>query len=597
MSLLSFSIALALRYSVTNYNFLDHIPNLLEKVVILLVTQQAFFLIFGLYRGLWRFSSTHDLKQIIKAAFFSSLVTFILFELTGNRDMIPRSSMVIYFSLLILTAGGGRFLYRILKESKESKSSEEDVPVLIVGAGNAAEQLIRDFNRQILKQYKIVGLVDDDQKKQKRTIHGIKVLGNSSQLSNLLKKYSILKVFIAIPSAGSADVRRIVAICNSHVNIDVKILPSVQDIINNKVSISSLRQVNPIDLLGRDPVELNINLIGEMLSNKNILISGAAGSIGSELTKQILKFKPANLYLLDVSEYFLYELERKLTGYKLHTNIIPIIGDIRNKKRLEWIFSNYKVSSVYHAAAYKHVPLMEINPTEAIETNIFGTKNLAEAAIEGDVDTFVMVSTDKAVNPTNVMGTTKRIAEMVCQQLSHGRTQFTTVRFGNVLGSNGSVIPLFEEQIKNGGPVTITHKDMTRFFMSIPEAAQLILQAAIMGKGSEIFILDMGEPIKIYNFAEQMIKLSGLEPIKDIDIKITGLRPGEKLYEELLANDENTIKTSHSKVRVASGREVPKDILSYLEKLASKLHTSTLTEIKYILQECVEEYTPDIKNE
>lgn len=592
---MAFILSIALRFSLTNYNFLTKIPNLGLKVLVVLLVQQFLFITFGLYQGLWRFSSTHDLKQLIKASFLSALTSYIIISISFEENGIPRTSIFLYFCLSILFCGGGRFLYRLFKESKYTNDGAR---TLIVGAGNAAEQIIRDSKRQFDNSFEIVGLVDDTKDKQRRTIHGIKVLGDTYEIPRIVKEKNVKQVFIAIPSASSSDIRRIVTICNEVSGITVKTLPSVQDIIDGKVSVSSLRKVNPEDLLGRDPVSLDMDAIGKMITDKNILISGAGGSIGSELSKQILKFQPKNLLLLDNSEFHIYELERKIKalGHK-NTNIHTIVADIRNKERLDYIFNNNDIDTVYHAAALKQVPLMESDPTESIETNIFGTKNLANVAIENHVKRFVMISTDKAVNPTNVMGTTKRIAEMICQDLSSTKTKFTAVRFGNVLGSNGSVIPLFEEQIKNGGPVTVTHKDITRYFMSISEAAQLVLQAGSMGKGGEIFVLDMGEPIKIYEFAKQMIKLSGFEPLKDIDIKIVGLRAGEKLYEELLADEENTMETPHPSVRVACARKVADNLSDYLNELKNNLYNMNKKEIKLLLKECVVEYSPDLKEE
>lgn len=589
---ISFLVALALRYSVTQHNFIEHIPKLEQKFLIVVSCQALVFTFLGLYRGVWRFSSTHDLKQIIKASFLTTLLVTALLFASDNMSLIPRTSLAIYFCFLILSTGGGRFVYRLYKESfKRGKGNE----TLIIGAGAGAEQLIRDIKRNSYYKYKIIGLLDDNLHLKGRAIHGIKVIGTTKCLEKLPQRNSIKHVFIAIPSASSADLRRIVMTCKALKNAEVKTLPSMQDIINGRVNISSLRQVELEDLLGREPIELDLNSIGKMLTAKSILITGAGGSIGSELSLQVSKFAPSQLILLDISEFQLYEIERKLRGQFKGLKIVPIVADIRDQKRLNSIFKKLKIDIVYHAAAYKQVPLMEHNYQEAVLTNIKGTLNLANTAIQHNVSRFVMVSTDKAVNPTNVMGASKRIAEMVCQELSQNKTRFTTVRFGNVLGSRGSVIPLFEEQIKNGGPVTVTHKDITRYFMSIPEASQLILQAGSMGFGGEIFILEMGEPVKIYELAVQMISLTGLKPFEDIDIKITGLRPGEKLYEELLADEENTLKTPHPSVRVACARTVSPDLLKKIEALIESVYDTPANEYKMLLKDCVAEYTPDLK--
>ncbi len=593
VGLISFILAIALRFSLTPYNFLDKTPSIWTKVSIVIFIQASIFILFGLYRGVWRFSSTHDLKQIIKASILTTITVFLTFHLTNNIQGFPRSSFFIYCCLLILSTGGGRFIYRIIKESKQSLHGDH---TLIIGAGNAGEQLIRDIKRCHHTKYKVLGFIDDNTRLKGRSIHGLRVIGQCSNLPEIAKRFSITKVFIAIPSATSADLRRIITICESVDNLQVKILPSVADIIDGNVNVSALREVKLDDLLGRDPIELDLNSIGKMLTDKTVLISGAGGSIGSELAEQVCKFKPNHLILLDISEYFLYEIDRQLKQKFSDISIIPIVADIRSTQRIRSLLKKYSPHIIYHAAAYKQVPLMETNHIEAYETNIMGTFNLAQEAISAKVERFVMVSTDKAVNPTSIMGATKRIAEMICQEMSCSQTKFTNVRFGNVLGSNGSVIPLFEEQIKNGGPVTVTHKEITRYFMSIPEAAQLILQAGSMGYGGEIFILDMGEPIKIYDLAVKMIYLCGLKPFDDIDIKITGLRPGEKLYEELLADEENTLKTPHPSVRVACARNVPDKLIKQIKQTQTKLYEMDQKEIQIMLKEIVTEYTPDFKN-
>jgi FlaA1/EpsC-like NDP-sugar epimerase len=592
MGVVSFLAALALRYSITQYNFIEKIPALETKLILIVIIQAVVFTFFGLYRGVWRFSSTHDLKQIIKASAITTLLTTLVFHLTNNMELIPRTSLIMHFCLLVLSIGGGRFIYRMYKESQLNHEGENTI---IIGAGNAAEQLIRDIKRYYSNSYKVIGLLDDDHHLKGRSIHGHRVFGQTNLLPSLAKDLNIVKVFIAIPSATSADLRRIVTICESINNLDVKILPNVEDIINGKVTVSSLRQIKLDDLLGRDPIQLDLNSIGKMLTDKTILVSGAGGSIGSELAGQVAKFNPRRMIILDVSEFLLYEINRKLTALFPDLDIVPIVADIKNRKRIAMVMHKYMPEIIYHAAAYKQVPLMETNHAEAFETNVLGTWNLAKVAKEAKVKRFVMVSTDKAVNPTNIMGATKRIAEMICQELSDSKTKFTNVRFGNVLGSNGSVIPLFEEQIHNGGPVTVTHKDITRYFMSIPEAAQLILQAGSMGYGGEIFVLDMGDPIKIYDLAVNMIRLSGLKPFEDIDIKITGLRPGEKLYEELLADDENTLKTPHPSVRVACARNVPKDLIKQISNISQEMYNMTSKELKLRIKECVTEYSPDLK--
>lgn len=590
---LSFVLALAFRFSLTDHNWITHIPSLNEKILIILVVQTIIFTSLGLYRGVWRFSSTHDLKQVIKASALTSCTVWIAFFFSNNLEFVPRSSIVMQFCFLILGTGGGRFAYRLYKESSSSVRGKE---TLIIGAGVAAEELIRDIKRYYPEKFKLVGLLDDDIRLKGRSIHGIKVLGPTTDI----KKFSesnLKQIFIAIPTAKPAEIRRIVFLCKSLQKVEIKTLPNIEDIINGKIKTSNLREVKLDDLLGRDPIQLDLNSIGKQLTNKTVLITGAGGSIGSELATQVARFNPSKLIVLDVCEFFLYEVERKLKKQFPTINIVPYVADVKNEPRLHSVFTKDKVDIIYHAAAYKQVPLMERNYQEAVLTNVQGTLILAKSALKYKVKRFVMVSTDKAVNPTNVMGATKRIAEMICQELSSSETKFTNVRFGNVLGSNGSVIPLFEEQIKAGGPLTLTHKDITRYFMSIPEAGQLILQAGSMGYGGEIFILDMGEPIKIYDLALQMISLSGLKPFEDIEVKITGLRPGEKLYEELLADEESTLKTPHPSVRVACARKVPGDLFEKISELLSSLYTLEEDEFKLLLKKVVLEYTPEIKGQ
>lgn len=584
MAVASFMLSLGLRYGTYDLYFL-YPHKWWEKIFLVVIIQQVVFYSMGLYKGMWRFSSTHDLKLIIKSATITALLTFVAFFLTNNLFQIPRSVVFIYWFILIVSCGGGRFLYRLYKDNRYGT---DGVASLIIGAGSAGEQLARDFKRNPDLNVKVVGFLDDDLKKINRTIHGISVKGEIKDLEKWTEQLNVKKVFIAIPSAHSPLIRKISNLSKG-LDVELKILPQLGD-------ISNLRSVNPEDLLGRKPVNLDMDALGKILTNKVIMITGAGGSIGSELCHQVARFQPKNIILFEQSEFSLYEIERKLQLKFPHIDLIPVIGDVRERERVRVVIKKYHPQIIYHAAAYKHVPMMEENPLECIKTNIGGTKILAEEATNANVERFVMISTDKAVNPTNVMGATKRIAEMICQELN-GKTKFMTVRFGNVLGSAGSVIPLFEEQIRDGGPVTVTHPEITRYFMSIPEATQLVMQAGSMGQGGELFVLEMGSPVKIYDLAKEMIHLTGLKLDEDIKIIFTGLRAGEKLYEELLTNDENTLPTAHPLVRVACARVVSENLNTKILELLALNQGIPGSEVKLKLKSLVEEYIPHLELE
>ncbi len=569
--------------------------SLYQKIIIVVLSQQLIFFFVGLYKGLWRFSSTHDLKLVIKAVTWTTFVTYSLLFVTQNLDHVPRSTVFIFWILSLVSVGGGRFIYRMLKDSRTGSGEKK---AIIIGAGIAGEQLAREFRRRPNLNTNIVAFIDDDESKIGRTIHGIPILGNLGNVESLIQKHGASLIFLAMPKADSKLIWSLVNSINNVEGVEIRTLPSIDELPDNKVDISSLRKVNPEDLLGRNPVQLDINEIGKLLTDEVVLVTGAGGSIGSELCKQIGKFNPRQVILFDSSEFSLYEIHRTMCDSFSEIETIPLVGDIRDAEKVNWTLKKYSPSIIYHAAAYKHVPLMEEgeNIIECIRTNIHGTKTLAEAAIANKVKRVVMISTDKAVNPTNVMGATKRIAEMVCQS-KESATKFMTVRFGNVLGSAGSVIPLFEEQIQKGGPVTVTHPDIVRYFMSIPEASQLVMQAGAMGKGGEIFLLEMGDPIKIHDLAKKMIKLSGHEPNVDIAITFTGLRPGEKLFEELLSSDENTLETSHQLVRVSCARKVTDNLDDYLKVLLSFNLDTEDKEIKSFIKKIVSEYTPYFSDE
>ena len=559
----------------------DHIEVLQKTLLWVIPVQVTAFLAFGLYRGIWRYASLPDLRRILLAVLTATavvpLILFLLQVLVG----IPRSILLLDPILLLLMMGGSRLIYRIWKEGQLSGlKNSQGPPVLILGSGDAAISLIKDLGRST--EWRVVGLLDDNPDRHRMILHGSKVLGRIDELPALTKKLGVAHVIIAMPSASHSARRRALEICAAS-EIKALTVPSYGDLISGKVTVSQIRKVELDDLLGRDSVILdNVGLQG-LLTGKTVLVTGAGGSIGSELCRQIEKFAPARLVFFDLNELALYNIEQEFRCDFPNMPMVFMIGDVKNSARLTQVFEQFRPTVVFHAAAYKHVPLMEQeNAWQAVLNNVLGTHVLAQAAVTHGVERFILISTDKAVNPTNVMGASKRLAEMVCQALqqvicSAGKNghidgkpemHFVIVRFGNVLGSTGSVVPKFHEQIAKGGPVTVTHPEITRYFMSIPEAAQLVLQAGFMGGengGGEIFVLDMGEPVKIADLAKNLIRLSGVNE-KDIGIVYSGLRPGEKLYEELLADDEANLPTHHAKLSIAQGRQV--DALLLTELLA-----------------------------
>jgi FlaA1/EpsC-like NDP-sugar epimerase len=502
---------------------------------------------------------------------------------------VPRSVFILHPLLLLVMMGGSRLAYRAWKEGRVASLTRVDaVPVLILGAGDAAATLIRELSAK--RDWRVVGLLDDADRKRGRQIHGVPVRGALADLARVAAELEVEHVIIAMPSVKHT-VRRHAVQLATQAGLKVMTVPSFEDIVSGKVTVSQLRRVELEDLLGRDPVVLDSGRLSGFLTGKTVMVTGAGGSIGSELCRQIARFGPARLVLFEVSEYALYQIEQEFRSAFPDLQIVCAVGDTRNRMRVEQILREYRPRVVFHAAAYKHVPLMEeVNAWEAVQNNVLGTYVLGSAAARAGVEEFVLISTDKAVNPVNVMGASKRLAEMVCQGLQHGaQTRFVMVRFGNVLGSAGSVIPKFRKQIEEGGPVTVTHPEITRYFMSIPEAAQLVLQAGAMGQGGEIFVLDMGEPVRIVDLARDMIRLSGYSE-NDVRISFTGLRPGEKLYEEVLADDEQTLATPHPKLRIARARDVPQD---WLQELVAWLERPTVLAdqaVRTELQRWVTEY-------
>ncbi|MFV1984389.1 MAG: polysaccharide biosynthesis protein [Thiohalomonadales bacterium] len=522
----------------------------IDALFLIIPAQLFSYWYFGLYRGVWRYASIPDLVRIFKAVAVGVTLSLLLLFAVTNLFGIPRSTPVLYGIFLVLLLSGSRFLYRWSKDRDLYKLIGKRV--LIIGAGRAGEILAREIRQDSNHMYYPVAFVDDAKSKRNSEIHGVRVVGEISDIVKVVEKYSIEAIFIAIPSANNKQIQAIFNICET-TSVPIRILPKFNDITVDKVGIQSLREVSIEDLLGRDPVSLNWDFISESLSNKTILVSGGGGSIGSELCRQLCLLSPKKLIIFDQSEYNLYEIEREINTNNSSINVIPYLGDVAIIESLDMCFSTYKPDIVFHAAAYKHVPMLQVNIREGFNNNVIGSYNIAKIADKYKCETFVLVSTDKAVNSTNFMGVTKRIAEQCCQLMSNtSKTKYITIRFGNVLGSAGSVIPLFKEQIKNGGPITVTHKDIVRYFMTIKEACQLIMQSAVIGKGGEIFVLEMGEPVSIRNLAEKLIHLSGQIPEHDIEIVYTGLRPGEKLFEELFYKDEVLKDTGFQKIQLAN---------------------------------------------
>jgi len=556
--------------------------------------QLALFVTLGLYKGIWRFASIPDLKRIVLSA-LASVVLIAAILLITNIITVPRSILLLNPALLILLMGGSRFTYRAWQEHRlYGITIKQGTPVIILGAGEAAIALVKELARG--DEWRVVGMLDDDKGLLGRELFGVTVLGLIGQLKLFAHALEVRHVIIAMPSAAHQARRNAVLLAQKE-NLTVLTVPVFDDLMSGRVSISQIRKVEVEDLLGREPVSLDNQGLQQQIEQYTVLVSGAGGSIGSELCRQILKYKPSRLVCFDVSEYALYQLEQDLLLNAHSVELIFVAGDVKNELRVKQLLSEYQPKVVFHAAAYKHVPLMEThNVAEALSNNVIGTYVLANASMQAKVEKFVLISTDKAVNPTNVMGASKRLAEMVCQSLEGGaksKTHFVMVRFGNVLGSSGSVIPKFREQIAKGGPITVTHPDITRYFMSIPEAAQLVMQAGLMGKGGEIFVLDMGEPVKIAELAKDMIRLSGFQE-DEIKISYIGLRPGEKLYEELLADDELTQSTPHPKLRIAIARKADSLWVKKLLKWIESCQIADEISIKKQLAFWVEEYVESV---
>ncbi len=541
-----------------------------EILPFVVTLQTTGYLIIGSYRSMWGFASLHDLSKTIKAVLLGGLMLLLTVHLVNKLHGIPRSIIPLYMIVLTAMLSGSRFGLRLVRDFLSQQNPTSSKRVLIIGAGSAGDSLARDMLRTNI--YKPVAFVDDKAGKQGQEIHGVRVVGLSRDIPAIVSKHAIELIIFAIPSASGTVVRNIMSICEKTL-LPVHTLPALQQIVAGQVSVDLLRKVSVEDLLGREPVSINWAGIKAALQNKTVLISGAGGSIGAEVCRQICALNPKALIALEHSEFNLFCLEQDLIAKFPHITVHKHLVDVRDAIAVDQVLSLHKPDLIFHAAAYKHVPMLQSQIREAITNNILGTQILAQAAIKHGTEQFILVSTDKAVNPENIMGASKRAAEVICQGLNaQGTTRFTTVRFGNVLGSAGSVVPIFKQQIENGGPVTVTHTDITRYFMTIPEASQLILQAMALGKGGEIFVLDMGEPIKISALAEHMINLSGKRLGIDIEIKYTGLRPGEKLYEELFYAKEELEPTNHAKILRAAPKQYH---WPHLSEILEQLRTAT----------------------
>ncbi|QHA93685.1 nucleoside-diphosphate sugar epimerase/dehydratase [Bacillus sp. N1-1] len=538
-----------------NYNdFLSSKP-IIASSIVLLLGHHFFSYYYKLYKRAWQYASIGELVVIFRVVTFS-IALAALAQFVMLQDIYFRA-LAITWMIHMLLIGGSRFAWRMFRDTYMNTKNKKK-RVLVIGAGSAGRMIVRQLRQSVDSDLNPIGFIDDDLRKQNLEIMGVPVLGSTKDIEEQVRKLEIDTIVIAIPSLSKVEMKRIYEEC-SKTTAKTQIIPMIEDLMTGKLSINSFRDVKVEDLLGREPIKLDTENIAETLTGKTVLVTGAGGSIGSEICRQVSKFNPDQMILLGHGENSIYTIEMELRNtYGDTITFIPVIADVQDRERLGEVMKTHRPNVVYHAAAHKHVPLMEANPHESVKNNVIGTKNVAEAASDADVDTFVMVSTDKAVNPTSVMGATKRLAEMIVQQMDKiSSTRFVAVRFGNVLGSRGSVIPLFKKQIQKGGPVTVTHPDMVRYFMTIPEASRLVIQAGAMARGGEIFVLDMGEPVKIVDLAENLIKLSGYS-VDEIGIKFAGVRPGEKLYEELLGKDEVHDEQIYPKIYV--GKSINADL-------------------------------------
>lgn len=609
--LLLFAASLVLAYGV---RFSLAIPDkewdrILFLLPFLLPVKAVVFFVMGVYRGMWRYTSIPDAIRLGKASVLATLTLMTALTIAQQFKGYPRSVFVADCIFTLFFCGGFRVAIRIVGTNKQTlfrfwdRDEDEGLPVrhvrlLIIGAGDAAASIIREIQGNAHSPYEVVACVDDDARKHGQVMLEVPVRGPIDKLLYFVNRFQADEILIAMPSVVGGEMRRIVAICKAS-GLPFKTLPSLGSLVDGKVTVSDVREVKYEDILGRPPVQLDMAGIGSYLSGKTVAVTGAGGSIGSELCRQILRFKPATLVLIEANEFNLYKIERELQIDGRFRSLQAVMGRVQDRALMKTVFDRYRPHVVFHAAACKHVPMVELNPWEGILNNVVGSLVMMDVAEESGVERFVLVSTDKAVKPTNVMGASKRVAEIALQSRRPGNTRFMAVRFGNVLGSSGSVIPLFRKQIHAGGPVTVTHPEMTRYFMMIPEACQLILQAGAMGDGGEIFILEMGTPVKIADMARDMIRLSGKIPEQDIQIVYTGLRPGEKLYEELITHGEGIVATAHEKIMVLrrngnprNAEDLDRQVRAQVAGLSVAAETFEPATIKAALKEIVPEYTP-----
>lgn len=576
------------------FNMLDGIPKVfLQQAVhllpIVLLVQGVALVASGTHRGVWQFTSLPDLLRILKGVAAGTLVMAIVIFLYTRLDYVPRSVFFFYAFISVAILCSSRVAYRLLKDRHFNPRVAGKA--LIIGAGSAGEQVVRDINRNPERSHEIIAFIDDDAGKIGKDVQGIRVAGGCDDLTHLCERWNIDLILIAVPSASSREMQRIVSLCTA-AGVMFRTLPTVSDVVSGFVGLKDVRQVRIDDLLGRDPVALDWRRISARLAGRRILVTGAGGSIGSELCRQLARIRPASLILFEQNEFNLYSIERELREHFGSVPVYAVLGDICDRAAIDNTLATLAPQIVFHAAAYKHVPMLEQQTREVVRNNVLGTAGIAQAAHQHGCEALVLISTDKAVNPASLMGASKRVAELYCQALDRqSTTRFLTVRFGNVLGSAGSVVPLFEQQIRRGGPLTVTHRDMTRYFMTIAEATQLIMEACAVGNGGEILILDMGKPIQVRFLAEEMIKLSGMTPGEDIRITYTGLRPGEKLHEELFYPHEVPRRTEHEKINLAAGQELEwKVVAPIVERIAKAVNEYDCAAIRGLVCHLVPEY-------
>ncbi len=570
---------------------IEFIENIFQYLPVNLILTVIVFAAFRLYQGIWKYASASDLVNIILACLVSAVTQTVGMTLMGLR--FPRSYPFMYFAVLTAGISIFRFTYRIIayfRQKQQGLIKEGKTNTMIVGAGEAGNTLLKELQNSKFVEQNVCCLVDDDPGKIGKYLRGVLVAGNRKDICRLVEEYHIDEIMIAIPSASHAEIQELLDIC-SQTSCKLKVLPGIYQLVNGEVSVSKLRNVEIEDLLGREPIDTQVESIMGYVSGKVVLVTGGGGSIGSELCRQIARHEPKQLVIFDIYENNAYDIQQELKRDYPELNLVVLIGSVRNTHRINGVFEKYHPQIVYHAAAHKHVPLMEDSPNEAIKNNVMGTYKTAQAADKYGVSRFVLISTDKAVNPTNIMGASKRLCEMVIQMMNNrSKTEFVAVRFGNVLGSNGSVIPLFKKQIEEGGPVTVTHPDIIRYFMTIPEAVSLVLQAGARAKGGEIFVLDMGKPVKILDLALNLIRLSGLKPYEDIDIVFTGLRPGEKLYEELLMDEEGLQSTDNKLIHIGKPIDFDEELFIHQLEELDELSRMDSPKIKEKVMEVVPTY-------